>query len=78
MTWASRATLQPELGDPDAAVAGLTRALEHGVDASLLFNRAVAQRAAGRLEAAMHDAERSLELCPDDPETLALLAEITR
>jgi tetratricopeptide (TPR) repeat protein len=75
--WASRAALHLEAGDPDAAVADLTRALEQGEDSSLLFNRAVAHRAAGRLEAARDDAGRSLELHPGDPEALALLAEIS-
>ena len=66
-----------EVGDPDAAVADLSRALEQGEDSGLLFNRAVAHKAAGRLEAARNDAERSLTLHPGDPETVALLAEIT-
>ena len=60
--WAARAALHLEVGDPDAAVADLTRALELDEDSSLLFNRAVAHKAAGRLEAAIHDAERSLSL----------------
>ncbi len=75
--WASRAVLRLQAGDPDAAVADLTRALEHSQDASLLFNRATAHRAAGRLAAARNDAERALTLRPDDPDTLELLAEIT-
>ena len=75
--WASRAALRLEVGDPDAAVTDLTRALEQGEDSCLLFNRAVAHKAAGRLKAARDDAERSLTLHPGDPETLALLAEIT-
>ncbi|HKB29723.1 MAG TPA: tetratricopeptide repeat protein [Streptosporangiaceae bacterium] len=72
--WASRAALQLEAGDPDGAVADLTRALELGEDSSLLFNRAVAHLAAGRPDAARDDAERSLSMCPGDPEALALLA----
>ncbi len=76
--WASRAALHLEVGDPDAAVADLTRALDLGADSSLLFNRAVAHRAAGRLKAAKDDAERSLSMRPGDPDVLALLAEITR
>ncbi len=74
--WANRAALHLDIGDPDAAVTDLTRALQLGEDSALLFNRAVAHRAAGRLAAAKYDAERSLGLRPGDPETLALLAEI--
>ncbi len=75
--WASRAALDLEAGDPDAAAADLTQALEQGEDAILLFNRAVAHKAAGRPHAARDDAERALELNPGDVATLALLAEVT-
>ncbi len=75
--WASRAALDLEAGDPDAAAADLTQALEQGEDATLLFNRAVAHKAAGRRHAARDDAERSLELNPGDVATIALLAEVT-
>jgi len=76
-TWACRASLELQSGDPDAAVADLTQALERGENASFLFNRAVAHRAADRLDAAMTDAERALELAPGDAEARALLTEIT-
>ncbi|HUK72686.1 MAG TPA: tetratricopeptide repeat protein [Streptosporangiaceae bacterium] len=75
--WASRAVLDLEAGDPDAAAADLTHALEQGEDATLLFNRAVAHQAAGRPHEAREDAERALELNPGDAETLGLLAEVT-
>jgi len=75
--WACRASLELQSGDPDAAVADLTHALERGENAAFLFNRAAAHRAAGRLHAARTDAERALELEPGDAETLALLTEIT-
>ena len=74
--WAGRAALRLEAGDPDAAVADLDRALEAGEDAALLFNRAVAYRAAGRSAAALRDARRALALRPGDEETRALLSEM--
>ncbi len=75
--WASRAALHLEAGDPDAAVADLTKALDQGEDAILLFNRAVAHKAAGRSQAARDDAEQALKLSPSDAATLALLAALT-
>ena len=74
--WAGRAAVAHERGDPDAAVADLTRALDAGEDARLLFNRAVAFRAAGRQADALADLSRALELEPGDPDTARLLAEI--
>ncbi len=74
--WASRATLAYESGDPAAAVADLTRALEAGQDPLLLFNRATAYRAAGRLAEARADLARARLLAPRDPDILRLLAEL--
>ncbi|MGE5287699.1 MAG: tetratricopeptide repeat protein [Micromonosporaceae bacterium] len=74
--WAGRAALRLEAGDADAAVADLTHALEAGEDAALLFNRAVAYRAAGRSAAAARDARRALALRPGDEDTRALLSEM--
>jgi tetratricopeptide (TPR) repeat protein len=74
--WAGRAAVWYERGDPDAAVADLTRALEAGEDAPVLFNRAVAFRAAGRTAEAAADAARALQLAPTDPDAQRLLAEI--
>ena len=64
--WASRGMLAFETGDPEGAVADFTRALEPGADPALLFNRAMALRAAGREEEAVADLTRALELAPDD------------
>jgi tetratricopeptide (TPR) repeat protein len=75
--WAGRAALYFEAGDLDAAVADLTHALQQGEDSSLLFNRAVAHKAAGRQQAAIHDAESALKLTPRDADTLALLADLS-
>ncbi|WP_406313776.1 tetratricopeptide repeat protein [Streptosporangium sp. NBC_01639] len=64
--WASRGMLAFETGDPEGAVADFTRALEPGADPALLFNRAMALRAAGRDAEATADLTRALELAPDD------------
>lgn len=74
--WAGRAAVWHERGDADAAVADLTRALDAEEDARLLYNRAVAFRAAGRRAEALADLSRALELEPGDPDTARLLAEI--
>ncbi len=55
----------------------LTYALEQREDSSLLFNRAVAHKAAGRQQAARHDVRRALKLTPGDADTLALLADLS-
>ncbi|WP_405086726.1 tetratricopeptide repeat protein [Microbispora sp. NBC_01389] len=64
--WAARGALAFETGDPEGAVADLTRALGLGEDAALLFNRAVALRALGRREPARADLLRAADLAPDD------------
>ncbi|RJL33258.1 tetratricopeptide repeat protein [Bailinhaonella thermotolerans] len=73
---AGRAALSLDEGDPEAAVADLTRALAVAEDAALLYNRAVAHRAAGRPAAARADLARARELAPDDPDVPALLAAL--
>ncbi|GAA3022253.1 tetratricopeptide repeat protein [Streptosporangium longisporum] len=64
--WASRGLLAFETGAPEGAAADFTRALESGPDPALLFNRAMALRAAGRDGEAVADLTRALELAPDD------------
>ncbi|MGJ6962024.1 tetratricopeptide repeat protein [Streptosporangium sp. G11] len=64
--WANRGLLAFETGDPEGAVADFTRALDSGDDPALLFNRAMALRAAGREGEAVADLTRALELAPDD------------
>ncbi|MEU8037043.1 tetratricopeptide repeat protein [Streptosporangium sp. NPDC049078] len=64
--WANRGLLAFETGDPEGAVADFTRALDAGDDPALLFNRAMALRAAGRDQEARADLTRALELAPDD------------
>ncbi|SDG72495.1 Flp pilus assembly protein TadD, contains TPR repeats [Sinosporangium album] len=64
--WANRGILQHENGDHEAAARDLTRALDLGEDPALLFNRAMALRAAGHPDEAERDLRRALELAPDD------------
>ena len=64
--WANRGILAYETGDLDGAVHDLTRALELGEQVPLLFNRAIALRAAGRAQEALADLTRALELDPRD------------
>ncbi|MGC5010583.1 tetratricopeptide repeat protein [Streptosporangium sp. DT93] len=64
--WANRGLLAFETGDPEGAAADFTRALESGPDPALLFNRAMALRAAGREGEAVADLTRALELAPGD------------
>lgn len=78
--WANRGILAFETGDVDGAVRDLsravelTRAREPGEEAPLLFNRAVALRAAGREQEAVADLTRALELAPDDEDVRRALA----
>jgi tetratricopeptide (TPR) repeat protein len=65
-----------ETGDPEGAVADFTRALEPGADPALLFNRALALRAAGRVREAAADLARALELAPDDEDVRRELADL--
>ncbi|GLX00222.1 tetratricopeptide repeat protein [Microtetraspora sp. NBRC 16547] len=64
--WASRGMLAYETGEPEQAVADLTRALECGDDAAIRFNRSVALRELGREEEAREDLLRAAELAPED------------
>ncbi|MFI6298062.1 tetratricopeptide repeat protein [Nonomuraea sp. NPDC050790] len=66
--WAGRGGLSFEEGAHEAAVADLTRALELGEKMELLFNRALALRAAGREREARADLARAALLDPDDPD----------
>ncbi|MEV4893411.1 tetratricopeptide repeat protein [Nonomuraea sp. NPDC055795] len=73
--WAGRGGLSFEEGAHEAAVADLTHALELGERAELLFNRALALRAAGREGEARADLTRAARLDPDDPD---VQRELTR
>ncbi|GIH92846.1 hypothetical protein Psi01_34760 [Planobispora siamensis] len=72
--WAGRGVVSFEAGDFEGAVEDFTRALEPGADAALLFNRAMALRAAGRGREAAADLARALELAPDDEDVRRELA----
>ncbi|MER7502935.1 tetratricopeptide repeat protein [Nonomuraea pusilla] len=74
--WAGRGELAFGRGEHDAAVADLSRALKLEETAELLFNRAVAHRAAGRAEEARADLRRAAELAPDDEDVRRALAEV--
>ncbi|MDF5758752.1 tetratricopeptide repeat protein [Spongiactinospora sp. TRM90649] len=72
--WANRAIARFESGDPEGAVADLTRALALERSAELHYNRALALRALGREDEALDDLHLALDLDPDDPEIHAALA----
>ncbi|MCG5216304.1 tetratricopeptide repeat protein [Streptosporangium soli] len=74
--WASRAILRFESGDPEGAVADLTRAIELDAGAALYFNRAMALRALSRTTEAVADLHRALDLAPDDTDVRAALDEL--
>ncbi|GGS69460.1 hypothetical protein GCM10010156_30270 [Planobispora rosea] len=74
--WAARGALAFETGDPAGAVDDFTRALEPGTDPALLFNRALALRAAGRPREAEADLARALELDPADEDARRELASL--
>jgi tetratricopeptide (TPR) repeat protein len=71
--WACRGEALFEAGDPDGAEASLSRALELGEDAALLYNRATARLAIGQAAGAITDLERAAELQPDDEDVTELL-----
>ncbi len=73
--WAGRGEVAFERGDHHRAIADLTRALKLGETAELLFNRAVARRAAGQAGQARQDLLRAMELAPDDEDIARALAE---
>ncbi|WP_106403432.1 tetratricopeptide repeat protein [Actinocorallia populi] len=64
--WAGRGMLAYELGKIEEAIADLDRAVGLSEEPGLLFNRAMALRAAGREREAVADLTRALELDPDD------------
>ncbi len=64
--WANRGILAFETGDVEGAVRDLTRALELDEQPPVLFNRAMALRAAGREQEARADLTRALQLDPRD------------
>ncbi|GAA2586482.1 tetratricopeptide repeat protein [Actinomadura fulvescens] len=77
--WACRGVLAFATGDSAAAVRDLSRALELTDEAdaetpALLFNRALALRAAGREDEARADLERAGKLAPGDEEIQQALA----
>jgi len=78
--WANRGILAFQNGDVDGAVRDLSRAIDltgaadPAERAPLLFNRAVALRAAGREAEAVADLTRALELAPDDEDVRRALA----
>ncbi|WP_026413729.1 tetratricopeptide repeat protein [Actinomadura oligospora] len=74
--WASRGVLAYETGDAEAAVRDLTRALDLGEDAAVLFNRAVVLAALGRSPEARDDLVRARDLAPGDPDIEKALADL--
>ncbi|GAA2718341.1 hypothetical protein GCM10010439_01120 [Actinocorallia aurantiaca] len=72
--WAGRGMLAYELGKVADAVADLDRAVGLAEEPGLLFNRAMALRAAGREREAVADLTRALELAPDDLDIRLALA----
>ncbi|GAA0418377.1 hypothetical protein Acor_19600 [Acrocarpospora corrugata] len=71
--WASRGELAFELGDPEGAIADLSRAIELADDAALRFNRALALRSVGKHDLAQADLVRAAELDPADEDVRAAL-----
>src|SRR5690606_11413928 len=57
--WGNRGVLRYEAGDPEGAVADLTRAIDLGAEPDLYANRAVALRALGRTAEAEADEARA-------------------
>ncbi|MGW5684097.1 tetratricopeptide repeat protein [Nonomuraea sp. NPDC003754] len=72
--WASRGALEFDLGRYGEAAADLDRAVALKENPELLFNRAMAMRAAGRTEQATADLRRAAELAPDDQDIRAALS----
>ncbi|MDX6744460.1 tetratricopeptide repeat protein [Actinocorallia sp. A-T 12471] len=75
VAWAGRGMLAYERGDVEAAIADLGRAVELNQEPGLLFNRALALRAAGRHTEAAADLARAHALDPADPDITAALTE---
>jgi tetratricopeptide (TPR) repeat protein len=74
-TWATRAAIAFELGDPGAAVADFTRAIEIAPDPAVLFNRAIAHQALGNWAPAEDDFTAVLEAEPAEAEAWLRRAE---
>ncbi len=67
--WATRAAVAFETGDPGAALADLTRAIELAADPALLFNRGSVHQAMENWAAAEADFTNALESEPGDADT---------
>ncbi|GAB2847797.1 hypothetical protein GCM10022221_54020 [Actinocorallia aurea] len=74
VAWAGRGMLAYARGEVEAAIADLGRAVGLAEDPGLLFNRALALRAAGRADEAAADLARAHALAPDDAEITEALA----
>jgi tetratricopeptide (TPR) repeat protein len=76
--WGGRAAALFEGGDTAGAITSLTRALEIGEDAALLFNRATAYEAAREWPQALADLNRARNLSPEDPDIAAGIGRCER
>jgi tetratricopeptide (TPR) repeat protein len=74
-TWATRAAIAFELGDPAAAVADFTRAIDLGPGPAVLFNRAIAHQALGHWAPAEDDFTAVLGAEPAEAEAWRRRAE---
>jgi len=74
-TWATRAGIAFELGDPHAAVADFTRAIDIAPDPAVLFNRAIAHQALEHWAPAEDDFTAVLEAEPAEAEAWLRRAE---
>ena len=74
-TWATRAAIAFELGDPGAAVADFSRAIDIAPDPAVLFNRAIAHQALGNWAPAEDDFTAVLEAEPAEAEAWLRRAE---
>jgi len=77
-TWATRAEIAFELGDPGAAVADFTRAIDIAPDPAVLFNRAITHQALESWGLAEADFTRVLEAEPGEAEARRRRAECRR
>lgn len=68
--WSNRAILAFEQGDNEAALSDLTRALELGEDATILYNRGMAYKEKQQWEDAIADFTRALALSEQDQQDL--------
>jgi tetratricopeptide (TPR) repeat protein len=77
-TWATRAAIAFETGDPGTAVTDLTRAIEIAPDPAVLFNRALAHQVLGDWAAAEADFTAVLDAEPAEDEARLRRAECRR